>query len=264
MKWEPETTEVEGIKLEVRRHGKGPPVIVLHGDEACRDVPPFDLLLAESFEVIVPSLPGLNGSELPNWVEDVNDLAYVMLDFVAQLERGGVNLVGHGFGGWVAAEMAVRSIADLHRLVLIDSFGIKTSGAAVRDIQDLYVLPAGEVATIAWHDPARAAILKWPGAAGVSDEDLVVLLQNRQAVLGFGWSPYMYNPKLLRILHRVKLPTQVIWGESDRVVHPEYGRAFQRAIPGARFELIPRAGHFPHWEQPEALAEVVTSFLTGC
>jgi len=190
-----------------------------------------------------------------------SDLAYLGLDFIEQLGLGQVDLVGHGFGGWVAAEMAVRSTADIRRLVLIDSFGIKVSGPTVRDIQDLYVLTAPQVAELAWHDPARAGRLKWVGGEGVGEEELLILLKNRQSVMGFGWSPFMHNPKLLRRLRRVKVPTQLVWGESDRVVLPEYGRVFQRAIPHASFELVPNAGHYPHWEQPEALACVVKSFL---
>lgn len=262
MNWESETTEVDGIKLQVRSHGAGTPVVSLHGDDVCREIPPFDVALARDFHVVVPSLPGVNESELPEWLDTVDDLAYLGLDFIEQMELGRVALVGHGFGGWVAAEMAVRSTADIRRLILIDSFGIKVSGPTVRDVQDLYVRTASEVAELAWHDPERASILSWPGGEGVSEEELLVSLRNRQSVMSFGWSPFMHNPKLLRRLQRVKIPTQVVWGASDRVVLPEYGRSFQRAIPDASFEVIADSGHYPTWEQPEALAGVVRSFLT--
>ena len=262
MNWESDTAEVDGIKLQVRSHGTGSPVVVLHGHELSDAISPFEVKLAQRFHVIVPSLPGVNKSELPEWLDTVDDLVYLVDDFTNQLGLGPVDLVGHGFGGWVAVETAVRSMAAMRRLVLIDAFGIKVSGPTVRDIQDTYVLTATEVAELAWHDPARATVLKWPGAQGVNEQELLVLLRNRQSVLGFGWSPFMHNPKLLRRLRRVKVPSQLVWGESDRVVLPDYGRAFQAAIPDACFEVIPDAGHYPHWEQPEALAGVVTSFLT--
>jgi pimeloyl-ACP methyl ester carboxylesterase len=51
------------------------------------------------------------------------------------------------------------------------------------------------------------------------------------------------------------------WGESDRVVTPDYGRAYSRLIPGSRFALIEAAGHHPEIEQPEAFVEQVAAFL---
>jgi pimeloyl-ACP methyl ester carboxylesterase len=71
----------------------------------------------------------------------------------------------------------------------------------------------------------------------------------------------MYNPHLRRWLPRISVPTLLLWGASDRVVTPAYGRAYAASIPGARFELIERAGHHPEIEQPEAFVERVLAFL---
>jgi pimeloyl-ACP methyl ester carboxylesterase len=71
----------------------------------------------------------------------------------------------------------------------------------------------------------------------------------------------MYNPQLPRWLGRIEAPTLLIWGASDRVVTPDYGRAYSRLIPASRFELIEAAGHHPEIEQPEAFAERVSRFL---
>ena len=261
MTWLSETMEVDGVKLGVRRNGEGAPVVILYGDQLDTQVPPFDEALAKSRRVVVPSLPGINQSELPDWIDTMEDLAFLGLDLLEGLEAGPVDLVGHGFGGWVAAEMAVRSGEQIRRLALIDSVGIKVSEPTVRDVQDVYVYTAGEVAELAWHDPGAAGVLKWPGMEGVEGEELLALLRNRQSVLKFAWRPFMYNPKLTRRLARVRVPTHLFWGESDRVVTPDYGHALQQAIPGAGFTAIPAAGHYPHWEQPKALAKAVTEFL---
>jgi pimeloyl-ACP methyl ester carboxylesterase len=53
----------------------------------------------------------------------------------------------------------------------------------------------------------------------------------------------------------------MLWGDSDRVVTPDYGRAYGALIPGARFELINEAGHHPEIEQPELVVERVAAFL---
>jgi pimeloyl-ACP methyl ester carboxylesterase len=72
----------------------------------------------------------------------------------------------------------------------------------------------------------------------------------------------MHNPALRRWLHRIAVPTLVLWGESDRIVRPDYGRAFQQAIPGAQFQLVPAAGHYPNLERPDAFVTSVTAFLS--
>ena len=97
----------------------------------------------------------------------------------------------------------------------------------------------------------------------MSDEQLVIHARNREALCLYAWHPYMYNPQLPRWLGRIDVPTLLVWGESDRVVSPEYGRAYVGMIPGARFELIERAGHHPEIEHPAAFVDCVARFLNG-
>jgi pimeloyl-ACP methyl ester carboxylesterase len=107
-----------------------------------------------------------------------------------------------------------------------------------------------------WREPDRA-----PDYDAMSDEALVIRARNREALCVYGWQPYMYDPQLPRWLQRIDVPTLVLWGESDGVVSPAYGRAYAAMIPNARFELIARAGHHPEIEQPAAFAERVIRFL---
>jgi len=108
-----------------------------------------------------------------------------------------------------------------------------------------------------WHDPERFA----PDFNAMSDKALVTYARNREALCLYAWHPYMYNPQLPRWLGRIKAPTLLLWGESDGVVTPDYGRAYSRLIPNSKFELIGRAGHHPEIEQPEAFIERVARFL---
>ena len=169
--------------------------------------------------------------------------------------------LGSGFGGWVAAEIAVRSQSHLQKLILADALGIKVSDPWVRDIADIFVLSYDEWIRLAFHDPAKGAKLKAPGAQDMSQEDLLEVLKDRQTVLMLGWRPFMHNPKLKRRLGRIKVPTLVVWGENDRVVTPEYGRTFQQAITGSKFSLITGSGHYPHVEQPGEFVGAVKEFL---
>ena len=87
-----------------------------------------------------------------------------------------------------------------------------------------------------------------------------VVARNREAMARYGWSPYMHDPKLKGRLHRVRVPTLVLWGAADRITAPDYGRAYAAAIPKARFAAIERAGHFPHLEAPDEFARAVLAF----
>jgi pimeloyl-ACP methyl ester carboxylesterase len=67
----------------------------------------------------------------------------------------------------------------------------------------------------------------------------------------------MADPALLGRLGSIDVPALVLWGEADRIVDVDYGRAFAAAIPGARFEVLERAGHVPQMEAPERLVEAL-------
>ena len=131
------------------------------------------------------------------------------------------------------------------------------------DIVETFILNREQLLEVGWHDAALGAErMKLPGTPGLPDAELLTLIRNREAAARFTWKPFMHNPVLRRWLHRITVPTLVLWGESDRIVRPDYGRAFQQAIPGAQFQLIPAAGHYPYLEQPEAFVASVTAFLS--
>jgi pimeloyl-ACP methyl ester carboxylesterase len=71
----------------------------------------------------------------------------------------------------------------------------------------------------------------------------------------------MTDPTLLGRLGGIDVPALVLWGEADRIVDADYGRAFAAAIPEARFELLPWTGHVPQMETPEVLLKALTAFV---
>jgi len=137
----------------------------------------------------------------------------------------------------------------------VDPVGIKTGGPFDRDIADVFALSHAELARATWHDPSFAS-----DPATMTDEELRLLAGNRLALGLYTWEPYMYNPKLPRRLHRVDIPTLLVWGESDGIVTPSYGEAYRQLIPNARLVVIPEAGHAPQVEQPEALVRHLLEF----
>ena len=97
----------------------------------------------------------------------------------------------------------------------------------------------------------------------MTDAELTARARNWDALSLYGWHPYMYNPRLAFWLRRIAVPTLVLWGASDGIVTPAYGRAYAGLIPGARFAAIEQAGHHPEIEQPEVFADHVLDFLNG-
>jgi pimeloyl-ACP methyl ester carboxylesterase len=258
-----ERRTVDGVMLQVYRGGKGPTLLVLHDCEVMTEWQPFHTALAARFTVLVPSHPGFGGSERPETIESIDDVAYLYLDLIASLGPQSVDILGLGLGGWIAAEMAVRCSHSLRHLVLADAVGIKVSGRTEVDIVETFILNREQLLEVGWHDIALGAEhMKLPGTPGLPDAELLTLIRNREAAARLTWKPFMHNPILRRWLHRIAVPTLVLWGESDRIVRPDYGRAFQQAIPGALFQLIPAAGHYPYLEQPEAFVASVTAFLS--
>jgi pimeloyl-ACP methyl ester carboxylesterase len=251
-----EKMTVHGIDLEVVCRGSGRPIVLLHGFQQIDPGARFMDLLSRRAEVIAPSLPGFGRSARPKDFESVYDMLNVITSLLEALPYEKLTLIGSSFGGWLAAELAVRSYRKIERLVLVDAVGIKISDRETPDITDVFNTHPDEVKRRTWHDPANA-----PDFNEMSDEALVMRHRNWESLSLYAWHPYMHNPRLKYWLPRISVPTQVIWGASDGIVRPSYGQAFANLIPGARFAMIDKAGHQPEIEQPDAFVDHVAAFL---
>jgi len=250
-----QTIALQGIDLQVVRRGAGAPLLLLHGGDGSQGHLPFLQRLAERFDVIAPTHPGFAGSPVPEHFDALEDLVYLYLDLLDVLDVRDVVLAGFSMGGWVAAELAVRNTTRLAQLLLVDAVGIKPGDRDTRDIADIFGLPAPAVAKLLFHDLSKA-----PDLSTMTDAQVTVLAADRIAHALYTWDPYMHNPKLRYWLHRITVPTLLIWGASDGVVPVTYAEAYRAMIPGAQLVVIPEAGHLPHVEQPELLLQHVLSF----
>lgn len=252
------TTElVDGVRVDVVRAGAGKTLLFLHSVDGVNPGAPWFAELAESFEVVAPWHPGFGHSEWPREFRSIGDLAFFYLELTRELQLADAVLVGTSFGGWLAAEIAIRSSDAFSHIVLVDPLGIKVGGREDRDIADLFAISQEEITRLAYHDPSR----RTRDYSTMTDDELLAIARSREAYTYFGWRPYMHNPSLRRWLRRIRVPTLVVWGASDGIVTPAYGEAFAAEIPGARFALIEEAGHYPHVEQPDAFVSVVRDFV---
>jgi pimeloyl-ACP methyl ester carboxylesterase len=250
---------VNGTRVDMIERGTGRPLLFLHGENGIEPALPAIEALAKGARVIAPTHPGYGRSELPKGMRSVDDLSYFYLDLLDQLELRDVALVGVSLGAWLAAEIAVKSTARLSKLVMANAVGVKIGDRETRDIVDIFALTEKEFIDIAYCDPAVGT----RDYKALPDAEVLAAARAREATARLAWNPYFHNPRLKSRLHRIRIPTLFLWGTHDRMLSEAYGRAYAALIPGARFEMIDRAGHFPHQEQPKAFAEKVLAFLPG-
>jgi pimeloyl-ACP methyl ester carboxylesterase len=250
-----ERIDIGETSIEAFVAGSGPPLLFLHGIDYFAQHRPFLDRLTRQFRVIAPRHPGFGASPRPNWMRGVGDIAYLYLDLLDRLALDDVLLVGASFGGWVALELAVRSTARLGGMVLIDSLGVKFGGRDEVEIADIYALPAEEAVRRTFANPATA-----PDYDRFDDGAVEEVARDREAAVLYGWRPFMHNPGLVHWLHRVKVPSLVVWGERDRIAAPSYGAHLTQRLQNARFVPIANAGHYPQVEQPEQVAAAIESF----
>jgi pimeloyl-ACP methyl ester carboxylesterase len=252
--WQQSFATVDGCRLALRRGGTGPTLLFLHGAWVDRGWAPFADALATRFSVISPDHPGYGGSETPDWLDDIHDLAFFYLDVLASLGLDDVHLVGASLGGWIAAEMAVRSTARIARLSLVAPAGIHVKGVARPDI---FLMPQEELVRTLFADQrvAEAALAKTPNA-----EEEEAELRGRYMTARLAWQPRMHDPALAKWLHRIDRPTQLVWGSNDRILPVVYAEEWQRLVPGATIAYIDACGHLPHIEQPSRFAAAIDAF----
>jgi pimeloyl-ACP methyl ester carboxylesterase len=253
--WTLSTMEAAGTKLHVARAGRGRPLLVLHHETGTLDRLPFYDALAERFDVLVPHHPGYSKSQRPDWMRSVRDIAVVYRGLLAELKLSKVALVGLGFGGWIAAEMATMAPADLSYLVLVGAMGIKPPQG---DILDSALTGYVDYARAGFHD--QKAFDRVYGAEPSVDQ-LEMWDVCREMSFRIAWKPYMYSQTLPHLLGAVRAPALVVWGDDDRVVPQSAAKRYVEALPKAKLHIVKSCGHCVDMEQPEALAKLITDFI---
>lgn len=255
------------------------PLLLIHGINPISSNSVFLNRLAERHRVIAPSHPGFGGSPRPADFDTIYDLVNLYLDVLDTLPDQRVAVAGFSFGGWIAAELAVAGHPKLDRLILTDPVGIKLGGREERDIAHMFNTHPAELNRRSWHDPAHRpagvygvgwqAVIHHPagsdpaGNDAMTDAEMISLARNWDALCLYAWRPHMFNPQLKFWLHRIRVPVLVLWGASDRIVTPDYGRGYAQLIPAATFVTIPQAGHHPELEQPESFVALAEDFLAA-
>jgi pimeloyl-ACP methyl ester carboxylesterase len=238
--------------------GQGAPVVYLHGPFG-QEWDGFLDDLASYRRVYAPAHAGSEQTEDLEQLDGIPDLLLYYDDLFDRLALERVDLIGHSFGGMVAAEYAATFRNRVDKLVLIDAMGLWRDDAPVQD--HLLVAPE-KLVKLLFHDPSKpevAAKLAMP-----KERDAM----NAAIVHRFGSlasTSHFIHPiperGLRKRLRRIKAETLVLWGAQDALVPAAYAAEFGALIPNARVEMIEKAGHLPQVEQRKVLSGHLERFL---
>lgn len=249
---------VAGCRVHMLRGGSGPPLLFLHGARGVTGWWPIFRTLSERYDVIAPDHPGFGRSDTPDWLDSVGDLAFFYLDFIAALGLDGVHLVGSSLGGWIAAELAVRNTARLRTVHLIAPAGVAVPGVP---FGEFFLWDPEEAVRNLYADQRLADVLL---SFAASEAETRRQIKNQVSATRLAWRPRFHNPDLPKWLHRIDRPTQLIWGDGDKVIPAAIGPVYQSLIPASRLEVLPDCGHVPHIEKPHVVVSLIDRLCSAC
>jgi len=269
--------ELHGHEVVFRMAGSGPPVVLIHGMiNSSRHWAAVAEQLAGSHTVIAPDLIGHGDSATPRGDYSIGAHAAAIRDLLAALGVREATIVGHSLGGGVAMQFFWQFPDQVERLVLISSGGL---GPSVSPLLRVAALPGASPAlAIAARPRVVRAIAALANGLERRGSDKAVYLDavaralrplqgegSRRAFLQTLRGVIDARGQRVSAVDRLYLlgavPSLIVWGERDRTIPIEHGRAAHEAIPHSRFETLPRAAHFPHLEDPDGLASVLLDFL---
>jgi len=246
---------IRDATIKLHRAGSGPTVLFLHGANGLPQWLPFFDALADGYDLLVPEHPGFGASDDPPWIRNIPDLALFYLDLIEEMDLRDIHLIGHSLGGWLAAEILVRDRARFKSATFMSAAGIR-----VKDVPsgDLFIWGPEETVRNIYYDQALAdKMLSLP----LTEEQTDVALKNRFTATKFGWQPRWFDPHLEKWLHRIKLPSLVLWGEDDKIFPAVYADLWKERLPDARLVKIAKCGHVPQVEQADKVIANMRAFL---
>jgi pimeloyl-ACP methyl ester carboxylesterase len=253
------TIDLAGVSLDLWEGGDGPPLLFLHGAGGFRGDHPFLGMLGKHRRITAPSHPGFGVSSLSDWIDRPEDIAHIYLGLLDRVSRGPLDLIACSLGGWIGAELTSMVPERFRRLIFVAPVGVKLGSRDTLDIPDIFALPAATIEQLLYHEPERFRA----DPAAMTDQELTVMLRNRETTALLTWEPYMHNPKLRHRLPRVTNQALFLRGEHDGLISSAYMDGYAKLLPNARTVTLPGAGHIPHVEQPEAFVKAALAFLDG-
>ena len=269
--------DLHGHRMTYRTAGKGPVLLLIHGIAGSADT--WDNVLpwlAERYCVVAPDLLGHGRSAKPRGDYSLGAYASSLRDLLWVLGHERASVVGHSLGGGVAMQFAYQFPERCERLALVSSGGL---GREVHPILRAAALPGAEwVMPLLCASGVRNAIdgaARFLGRAGLrAGPDLEEMWRGFSSLAdGDGRQAFVHTLRTIvdaggqrvnaadRLYLAAEVPTLIVWGKRDPMIPVAHARAAHAAIRGSRLEIFPRAGHFPHRDDPRRFVEVLLAFM---
>jgi pimeloyl-ACP methyl ester carboxylesterase len=241
--------------MRIVRGGTGEPVVFLHHSTGSLGWLELHANLAADFDILIPDMPGWNQSERPEWARSPRDIAALVNFALENLGIVSAHVVGFGFGGFVAAELAVMDPSRLRSLTLIGAAGLKPREG---EIMDEMLTDYVEYVEAGFRD--RAHFVSVFGEE--PEKDIRELWDySREMTARVCWKPFMFSLQLPHLLAEVETPALMIWGSEDRIVPPVCATQYAEALQNGRVELLPGAGHYVEFEETAAVTRLIADHV---
>jgi pimeloyl-ACP methyl ester carboxylesterase len=259
---EPSFVEAGGVRVAYRRGGSGTPTVFLHGAGSTRMWLPFYARMAGSVDFLAPEHPGFGDTEIPEWVEGMDDLVLHYRAVLDAFDLDRVHLVGFSLGGWIAAEFAVFYPERLTSLTLITPAGLRVPG---HPIADLFRMAPERIGGLLFNDRVEDHLEFLP-----DPHDVDAAIQGYTEMTTYArlaWNP-RYDRKLDRRLAAVTAPALVVAADDDRIIPRAHPEQWARLLPNARLETVTGTagptGHALIMQEPNRAADLITGFIKEC
>jgi pimeloyl-ACP methyl ester carboxylesterase len=251
-KFERETYVINGVKTVVYSAGHGEPVVFFHGGGTV-DGYDFAEPWTNRYRVIAPYHPGFGESGDDPSYTDLQDYVMHYLELFDMLKLDRINLVGLSMGGQLAALFAAQHAHRIKKLVLITPAGIIDPQ---NPMIDLLAVPGDQVPglLVSNFEVLKKKLPEKP------DLDFIGERYRESATFARLFWEHPGDPKLMRYLHRIKMPTMIVWGDEDKLIPVQHTETWRKFIPNADIKIYKGAGHLVHLEKPEAV-EAIGNFL---
>jgi pimeloyl-ACP methyl ester carboxylesterase len=277
MNFDLQETTIHGHRVAYRMEGSGPPILLIHGITASSVVwESVGPQLARHHTVVAPDLLGHGHSAKPRGDYSMGAFASGIRDLVLSLGLGPVTVIGHSLGGGVAMQFSYQFPERVERLALVSSGGL---GRRVSGLLRAATFPGSElvIPVLAGRHVLGAgrAVGRALGRIGIPLGNDVIEMARGHASLGDPQSRTAFVHTLRasvdtggqrvqavdRLYLAAELPVLIVWGARDRIIPAEHGRRAHELVPGSRFELFERAGHFPHLDEPERFVRTIEDWI---
>lgn len=253
----------QGVRIYWQEQGSGPPILMIMGlsftHEMWHRVVPA---LSQHHRLIMFDNRGMGRSDVPKGRFSIEQMAWDAIAVMDAANVGAAHVLGASMGGMIAQELTLQFHDRVRTLML----GCTSHGGLISRWPDFRYVPRKLSFSNTDHSARERPIIDLLYAASTAreliEEDLAIRSRcqwTREGFLKqFGaillWSSY-------RRLPRIRVPTLVVHGDQDRLIPPENGRVVARRIPGARFVLLPNAGHILTTDQTEQCLAEILKFL---